>query len=179
MDSGMDTATLQGADRVNGELEVGYDARFEGRWAWAERAGRLVMVLFVSAGVAGLFGRGPLSHHTNTVPGADMSVDYEPITRVQTDTQITLHVRNDSDSPVMKVLVSTQLVEPMGLQRILPQPQAEAVQGNGLALSFEVPPGTKDGHIRFVVQPAGVGPVPLSAQIVGHPAVHWTQLALP
>ena len=170
---------LQGADRVNGEFEVGFDERFENRWVWAERAGRVFMVLFVAAGLVGLLGRGPLSHRTSTVPGADLAVDYEPITRVQTDTQITLHVRNDGDSPMMKILVSTQLVEPMGLQRILPQPAAEATEGNGMALTFEVPPGTKDGHIRFIVQPAGIGPVPLTAQVTGHPAVHWTQLALP
>ena len=79
----------------------------------------------------------------------------------------------------MKILVSTQMVEPMGLQRILPQPVLEQTEGNGMALTFAVPPGTKDGHIRFIVQPAGIGPVPLTAQIAGHPAVHWTQLALP
>ncbi len=179
MDSGADHDALQGADRVNDELEVGYNERFEQRWVWAERAGRLFMILFVAAGLTGLFGRGPLSHHSRTVPGANLSVDYEPVTRVQTGTQVTLHVRNDSDSPVMKILVSTQLVEPMGLERILPQPAAESAEGDGMALTFEVPPGTKDGHIRLMLQPAGIGPVPLSAQIAGHPAVHWTQVTLP
>ena len=175
----MDGSALQGADRVNGEFEVGYDERFEHRWLLAERAGRVFMILFVAAGLAGLLGRGPLSHRTSTVVGADLAVDYEPITRVQTDTQITLHVRNDSADPTLRIMVSTQLVEPMGLQRILPQPVAEQTEGRGMALTFVVPPGTKDGHIRFMVQPAGIGPVPLTAQLAGHPAVHWTQLALP
>ena len=175
----MDGAALQGADRVNGELEVGFDERFERHWLWAERAGRVFMVLFVAAGLAGLLGRGPFSHRTSTVPGADLAVDYEPITRVQTSTQITLHVRNDTANPTVKITVSTQLVEPMGLERILPQPVSEQTEGDGMTLTFAVPPGTQDGHIRFIVQPAGIGPVRLSANIAGHPAVHWTQMALP
>ncbi len=175
----MDGAALQGADRVNSEFEVGYDESFERRWVWAERAGRIVMIVFVAAGLAGLLGRGPFSHRTSTIPGAGLAVDYEPITRVQTDTQITLHVRNESAAPMVRILVSTQLVEPMGLERILPQPLAEAAEGDGMALTFAMPPGTRDGHIRFMVQPAGIGAVPLTAQLEGHPAVHWSQLALP
>ena len=170
---------LQGADRVNDEFEVGYDERFERRWVWAERGGRLVMLLFVAAGLAGLLGRGPFSHRSSTVPGAALAVDYEPVTRVQTDTQITLHIRNDTILPTVQVFVSTQLVEPMGLQRILPQPSAEQARGDGMNLTFAMPPGTQDGHVRLIVQPAGVGQVRQTAQLAGHPAVHWTQLALP
>ena len=57
MDSGAERGALQGADRVNGELEVGFDERFERHWEWAERAGRLCMILFVAVGLAGVFGR--------------------------------------------------------------------------------------------------------------------------
>ncbi len=170
---------LQGADRVNDELEVGFDARFERRWMWAERGGRLFMLAFVAAGLSGLLGRGPFSHRTSTVPGAALAVDYEPIMRAQTQTQITLHIRNETALPTVQVFVSTQLVEPMGLSRILPQPLAEQAAGMGMNLTFAMPPGTQDGHVRLIVQPAGVGWVDETAQLAGHPAVHWTQLALP
>ena len=49
---------MRGADAVNDELEVGFDERFEHRWVWAERAGRVVMVLFVGAALFGLLGHG-------------------------------------------------------------------------------------------------------------------------
>ena len=137
------------------------------------------MLLFVAAGLAGVLGRGLFSHRTSTIAGASLSVDCEPVTRVQTDTQITLHIGNETASPTVRVFVSTQLVEPMGLQRILPQPVAEQAAGGSMNLTFAVPPGTQDGHVRLIVQPAGIGPVPETAQLAGHPAVHWTQLALP
>src|ERR1700712_514997 len=85
---------MQGADRINDELEVGFDHIFEARWLWAERVGRVVMLLFVAAGIGGLLGRGPYSHETTTVPMSDLSVDFEPIARSQTGTQVTLHLQN-------------------------------------------------------------------------------------
>ncbi len=48
---------MQGADRVNDELEVGFDEKFERQWLWGQRAGRIVMVVITAAGIAGLWGR--------------------------------------------------------------------------------------------------------------------------
>lgn len=48
---------MQGADKVNDELEVGFDEPFESRWSRAEQVGRVVMVLVAAAGLSGLLGR--------------------------------------------------------------------------------------------------------------------------
>lgn len=77
---------MQGADRVNGELEVGFDQTFERRWRWVERGGYVFLGLFVAAGLAGLFGHGPYNHRTRTTPELGLTVDFEPITRSQCDT---------------------------------------------------------------------------------------------
>ena len=169
----------RGADRVNDELEVGYDQRFERRWAWAERVGRVVMVVFVGAALAGLFGRGPFSHRTTTVTGSALAVDYEPVARVQTGTQVTLHLLNDRQSPTVDVFVSTQIVEPMGLRYILPQPVAERPDGLGMVLTLAMPPGRVDNAVRLLLQPAGIGLVSETARLAGHKPVTWRQLVLP
>ena len=171
---------MQGADLVNGELEVGFDQAFERRWHRAEQVGRVVMVLFVAAGVAGLLGQGPYSHRTYRTPDNALAVDFEPVARSQTATQVTLHFNNLADAATRKLFVSTNIVEPMGLQQIIPQPlSSQAVEG-GLLLTFGVPPDTRHALVRVMLQPAGViGMEHLVARLDNHPALRWTQTIVP
>ncbi len=169
----------RGADPVNGELEVGYDQRFERAWAWAEQVGRVVMVCFVGAAMAGLFGRGPFSHRTTTVQGSGLAVDYEPVARVQTGTQVTFHLLADRRSPTVDLFIGTTLIEPMTLKYILPQPVAERSEGGGLVLTMATPADRVDNTVRLMVQPAGIGVVAETAHLAGHPPVTWRQLVLP
>ncbi len=169
---------MQGADRINEELEVGFNQTFERSWLRAEQAGRVVMVLFVASGLAGLLGRGPYSHQTE-IADPTLAVDFEPVARSQTGTQVTFHLRNDTDQPTMNLFVGSTMIEPMGLQRILPQPvNTQAVQ-DGLLLTVTVPPGTRDAAVRLMLLPIGVGPEHLVARLDGHPALHWTQVVVP
>ena len=171
---------MQGADLVNGELEVGFDQTFERRWHRAEQVGRVVMVLFVAAGLAGLFGRGPYSHRTDKTPDSSLAVDFEPIARSQTGTQVTFHFDNLTDTSTRKLFISAHVVEPMGLQQILPQPVNTQALKDGLLLTFGVPPGTHNAVVRLMLQPSGsVGLEHLMARLEGHPALPWTQLIVP
>lgn len=170
---------MQGADRVNDELEVGFDARFERRWLWAQRVGTVVMIAFVGSALAGLMGRGPYSHDSLAPADAGMAVDFEPVARAQTPTQITFHIRNLSDASEMRLFVSTTVVEPMGLTRVIPQPLASSPVQGGLELTFPVQAGERDGHVRLVVQPSGVGPIELTARLEGRAPVTWTQTVMP
>lgn len=170
---------MRGADPVNDEFEVGFNQTFEQRWFRAERIGRFIMVAFVAAGFVGLFGRGPFSHRTKSMPDSGLTVDFEPIAQSQTGTQVTFHVANAASTPTMELLIGSRLVEPMGLQRILPQPvRTQAVQ-DGLLLTVAVPPGTGDAAIRLMLMPVGSGPKHLTARLTGHAPLHWTQLVVP
>ncbi len=170
---------MQGADRVNEELEVGFDETFEKRWLRAEQAGRVFMVLFVAAGLAGLLGRGPYSHRTARIADLALSADFEPVARSQSGTQVTFHLDNATDAPTLDLFIGTRLIEPMGLQRILPEPVRTRAVQDGLLLTVAVPPRTHDATLRLMLQPVGIGPEPLVARLQGHPALHWTQIVVP
>lgn len=172
-------APLRGADPVNDELEVGFDQKFEESWHRAERGGRVVMGLFLIAALGGFLGRGPFSHHTSTAADHSMAVDYEPVARVNTPTQVTFHIDNKSDSPDLDLLVGTQVVEPMGLMRVIPQPVEERAAGGGLLLRVAIPPGTHNAHVRLVLQPGGVGRVEEHASLSGHAVLRWSQVVMP
>ena len=169
----------QGADRINEEFEVGFDRSFESRWQRAEQFGRVVMVAFVAAGLAGMLGRGPYSHRTEKTAQSALAVDFEPVARSQSTTQVTLHLDNPTGAPTLDLFIGTNMVEPMGLRRMVPQPvDVKAVQ-NGLVLTLAVPPDTRDAELRLMLQPIGLGPNQMMARLRGHAALRWTQFVLP
>ena len=170
---------MQGADKVNDELEVGFNEAFEKRWFRAEQIGRVVMVVFVAASLAGLLGRGPYSHQTEKSDDLSLAVDFEPVARSQTGTQVTFHLKNATDQPALTLFIGEKLVEPMGLGRILPQPiKTQAVRG-GLLLTIAVPPDTADARVRLMLMPVDIGEENLVARLGDHPALHWTQVVVP
>lgn len=170
---------MQGADKVNSELEVGFDQRFERRWVRAEQAGRIIMVLVVAAGLAGLMGRGPYSHQTERSAASHLAVDFEPIAQSQTATQVTIHLNNPIPDPALDMFVSSNAVEPMGLGRITPQPVAMRAVENGMLLTMAVPPRAADVVMLLMLMPAALGSHELMARLNGYPALHWTQLVVP
>ncbi len=180
---------VRGADRVNDELEVGYDQEFERRWNIAQNVGLVAMVLFLLVCLSGLLGRGPFSHRTANAPDGSLHVDFEPAAREGTPTQVTLRLANPGDAPMpVSVFVSGKMAEPMGLDRTVPDTEATMVGSKGLVLRFVVAPRQADAKIRLDAMPASAGIVRLQAW-TGADAnadmpdqrhrVHWTQVVLP
>jgi hypothetical protein len=171
---------MRGADPVDDEFEVGFNSVFENRWYRAEQIGRVVMVAFVAAALAGLLGRGPYSHaHAHTPDGA-VRVDYEPVARYATPTQITLHLSNmTKTAQTVSVFLSSHFIEPMGMSQANPRPEsAEAVEG-GLTLRFRIAAWQPDALVRLNAQPSAVGPVPLWVQAGAAAPLRWTQFIVP
>lgn len=180
---------IRGADRVNDELEVGYDQTFEARWTIAQRIGLAVMVSFLLVCLSGLLGRGPYSHRTATSQDGSLHVDYEPVAREGTPTQITFRLANPGAMPTpVSLFVSGTLVEPLGLGRTVPETTAAMVGSKGLVLRFVLAPQQADAKIRLDTMPASAGLVRprawLGADSSADPPdrrheVRWTQVVLP
>ena len=170
---------MQGADRVNEELEVGFDQRFEHIWRRAEQVGRWAMVAIVALGMAGFFGRGPFSHETAHSADSGLAVDFEPVTRSQAGTQVTFNLDNMSQSPTVDIFVGSNIVEPMGLQKVEPQPSQIRLVDGGMIMTIAVPPGTRGAKLRLMLQPQSLGSNELVAQREGYAAQRWTQFVLP
>jgi len=168
----------RGAALVNDELEVGYDSAFERKWRTIELVSHGLMAAIVIAALAGLFGRGPLSHRTHWTPDHRFGVDFEPLARYGTTTQVTLHLSSpDPDVPV-DVFVSSALIEPMGLQSIFPRPLDREAIGGGITYRFMIPAGQDSGLARFVLKPATVGPVQIELH-QGDASLSFRQWVLP
>jgi hypothetical protein len=178
---------LRGAAPVNNELEVGYDAAFETRWRHLELVSHAGMAVVVAAALAGVFGQGPLSHRTHQSEDGRLAVDFEPIARYGTSTQITLHLFSDMRGSGIQgaaapntahVVLDSALIEPMGLQQVIPLPASSGAVAGGIEFVFNVPGGKTRAEVRFVIKPNTVGPVRLDVS-QGNTQLSWTQFVLP
>ncbi len=168
------------AGLVNDEFEIGFSPAFENRWHQAELAGRVAMILVVVAALLGFAGEGPFSHRTIEAPGDDFAVDFEPVARHSTATQVTFHLHPLPGAVTVQLFLDSHFVEPMGMLRTDPRAMASQTSGSGLLLTYAVPPGAAgDQLVRLVAQPNQVGPIPLSASVNGGPRLRWRQVILP
>ena len=180
--------TTRRLDAIDNELEIGFDQKFERKWRTLEIASQGVMLLIVLAALVGLFGRGPLSHRTHMTSDGRLAVDFEPLARWGTTTQVTVHLSSPKDGTAgeggavqARVFVSNEIVEPLGLQQVIPQPNATEANGGGVVYDFAIPPGRDGGLVRFVLKPSTVGLVTAEVRegTASGESLSWTQLVLP
>lgn len=174
-----DAPPPRGADPVNDELEVGFNQHFEESWHRAELIGRVVIVLVIAAGLAGLFGRGPFSHDSARLPDGSLSSDFEPVARLDTPTQVTLHVHPPLGSDSVRIRLSSTVIEPLSLQTVQPQPAQESAEHGDLILRIAVPKGADEMLIRLHLQPAVLGMESLYAALDRGPNLTWSQFVVP
>jgi hypothetical protein len=181
----MQDGVLRGADPINDELEVGFNAAFEARWHWFELVGRLVLAAVVAAGLAGILGSGPYSHRRDCPRGGSITaIDFEPIARFGTPTQITFHIRPGTGAVVsgghsVLLTLSTAFVEPFGLQQTQPAALRVSASRGDLALTVLTQDTGQDALVRVTGKPSQVGPLRLTARIGAEAPVTITQFVLP
>ena len=115
-----------------------------------------------------------------------LAIDFEPLARWGTTTQLTVHLSSpkggtaDQFSAVQaRVFVSNEIVEPLGLQQVVPQPNATEAIGGGAVYNFAIPPGRNSAMVRFLLKPSTVGLVTAEVREVDGESLFWTQMVLP
>jgi hypothetical protein len=174
-------------DAIDDELEIGFDERFEKRWHRLEIGSHVLMALFVLAALGGFFGRGPFSHRTEKTADGRLAVDFEPLARWGTDTQVTVHLSapgrlaGPGAAVAAHLFVSSAVIEPLGLQRVIPTPNETESIGGGAIYDFTIPPGEDTAFVRFVLRPSTVGLVTAEVRTGGPDGepLSWKQLVLP
>ena len=70
---------------------------------------------------------------------------------------MTFNLDNLSQSPTVDIFVGSNIVEPMGLQSVQPQPLQTRLVTGGTIMTIAVPPGTHDAKLRLMLQPLSLG----------------------
>lgn len=142
-----------------------------------EKIAFALLVLFVLAALAGLFGDGPLSQATATSNDGQMRAEYQRFCRraAQQSLDITLPTQAGVDE--VELRVSAEYLRRVQITEIFPQPLQSAHHQSGI-LRFATDGSGEPMHVRvhLEAQHAGSQAARLSA---GRQVVHIKQLVYP
>ena len=152
--------------KINDELAVGADLEFQRRWWRWEKRIWIVFAVIIIADVLGCFGRGPLAKaHARTNDGT-MDISYERIERFSTPSILTIKFGPNADrNGAVRIWVSDSLVQELGNQRVVPQPDSSKLDGHGILYTFQSNP--HPDTLQFALQPSAPGIFPLTLRVEG------------
>src|SRR5215218_6611781 len=94
-----------------GEVEVGFEQDFERKYYRVQRSIWVLLVLFLLAGIAGLFGRGPLSTTTRRSADGTVRLTYERLARFRTPTAMMVEAPIDAAAHELRVRIPRPLLD--------------------------------------------------------------------
>lgn len=120
-----------------GTLQVGQEIDHERREWKIERIAWMVFLLIIIAGLAGLFGNGPLAHGTAGVENSALWVAYERLDRVQDDSKLDIFIGAQAiREGGVRLSLNRDYVEALDIQRVRPEPRSQTVVGDRVVYEF-------------------------------------------
>jgi len=159
-----------------GTLEIDQDLRYQ-RLEWRiERISWVLGALVLLAGVAGLFGSGPLST-AEAAGGSGLRVSYDRFLRDGSTSRLTI-LTETGGSPVLEVLISRAYLSGMRVDRVFPEPRRIEAAGDWMRCHFDVEPRSR-AEIVLDLEPTRPGGTGASLRIGGGGSVSFWQFVYP
>lgn len=155
------------------------DGSFHRREIVMQRAGMVALALFLLAGFAGVFGSGPLS--SARVDGVDGTrIEYQRLARATSPIELRVTTLR-AEPPVLQLWLSRAFVDAIELERVTPQPDHMAIQGDRLVMDFAVAARRDSLPVAVVVayQPRAMGRIAGAVGVGGGPPMRFRQLIFP
>lgn len=125
-----------------GALEIHQDLSFEKRNWRVQRLGWAAMALFVLAGAAGAFGRGPISSAWVASSGQALRVDYERFARHGAPTEFRVTVAAAAvEGENLRLNLSRQFLHRQHVEEVQPPPDSTLVSADTITYVFRARPG--------------------------------------
>ncbi|MFE1599668.1 hypothetical protein [Methylobacterium sp. ID0610] len=131
---------------------------FEEKWNWLQAIIQGLIGLAIAAGLAGMFGDGPLAHARQPVPGTPLVLRYERFMRAGAPARLTVVLTQPLAQDQVEVGLDADFLEHVSVDAT--QPRAEAVDATpaGVTYRFRLGP-ERQGGIAFMLSPRGYGSV--------------------
>ena len=165
--------------KVNDEVAVGEDLRFQERWWIVERALWVVFLLVIAAGVSGILGRGGVfSRGYFAAPDGSCTVEYERVAHFGTPLRLILHFNPAGQQQHDFALwMGRESARELGFQRSIPAPANAVLDDDGETLLF--PAAEQHGDVVLMMQPATFGRLHLQLAIAGSERADLPIIVLP
>jgi hypothetical protein len=162
------------------DIEAGCDPAFEQRWWRIQRTVWVILVLLLLAGLAGVFGHGPLSEATVHPPGSQLQVHYDRLARRETPSSLRLQLdKNALASGRVCIHLNRALLDRMLLKQIVPAPLASEPLTDGASFIFRTDPTRDTATIVFIENPTMPGFVDGEVTVEGAEPVRFRQFVFP
>jgi hypothetical protein len=137
-------------------VDVGYDDRFERKWWTVQRISFYVLLVFVIAGLLGVFGRGPLSMNSASSDG--ISIEYDRFARYRTSSVLKVSIdRGYVQDGRVSLFVSQDLVDTFTMSQTTPLPESAMLAGDGVVFAFDATGADSPMQVKFSQQPPKPG----------------------
>jgi hypothetical protein len=147
-----------------GPIEVDSEAGFEDRWAKAKAVIFVVLGLLILAGLAGVFGRGPLSKGEAHAGAA--RITWERFARANTPGKFEVELESPAAAQTVQVSLDRPLADGLKVNSTQPRAVTEQATANGVNYLFQLA-ADRRGRIAFSVEPSHMGPVRGSVDVDG------------
>lgn len=122
-----------------------------------QKVGRWLMLLFVAAAIAGLFGGGPLATARAVSAGGALDVSYERLTRRGAMTRWTIEADVPGGQHEVSIRLGRQFADQFHLENVRPEPLRVEGSASDLIYVFMSPPGAHRVAVVFDVEPTSPG----------------------
>jgi hypothetical protein len=141
-----------------GRDEIGEDEGFERRWQIAQRIAWLFLAVFVIAGLAGVFGRGPISSIRAASASGLATVEYDRFARFEAPAVLKVSVDpHAATNGSVSVLVSGPVLEALRIEQTSPRPLWVKAAPDGELFAFAAAGAGDRVSIRFGEEPRHTG----------------------
>jgi hypothetical protein len=161
------------------EIDVETDKAFQKKDWRAERIMWSFMLLFVLAGISGLFGRGGLSDAKAGSEAEKITVKYERFLRYHTQDRLDISLfdipKHDTN---FRLEIDKAYIDKIQLEDIHPTPQNTLLTANGIAFIFENKMAGK-AKVIFYLKPDRIGNVNTAIKFNNNHVINISQFIYP
>jgi len=158
--------------RQNDGLAVDRPEAFLKREHAAQKAGIVVLVLFVLAGMAGLFGDGPLSD--SVVHNGAVTVTFERFTRQTTGTGLQVVADTPTTDGAVAIRLRREFLDDIDILEVRPANALKRLEAD--VVVFEVPAARGQAFLQLRYEPKRYGVLRTDIFVGAQPAAHVRQL---
>jgi hypothetical protein len=142
------------------QLPIEDDLTYHRRWWRMERVVLVGMLFLLAAGLAGMFGRGPLSRATAS-NGGTLSCEYERFARQFAPTELRCDILDSQMGTLLELRVGRAYYDSVRVDQIAPTPEEEEVTADHVAYRFKVN-SRQPWRVTFFITPQRPGSLPVS-----------------
>jgi hypothetical protein len=161
-----------------GDLEIEQDLEHE-KTAWrVRRIGWTVLFLLWLAGLAGLFGSGPLSWSTASAP--NLRLEYERFVRAVAPQELTLHLGPGvTTHPKVRLWVDRKYLDDQQIESIVPEPESVEAGTERVVFLLSIADLGKPASVVFRLQTQRAGSLDGRIGVEEGDALRFHQIVYP